>query len=184
MSDQPSINPTAAALLGLLAMAPMSGYELHGAAQSVFGDFWTVTRSQIYRELARLEQDGHVAAGEPGARARRPYSLTKAGRHAFADWVAREPGPETIRFPLLLTMTFGPWVGRDRMLEFVAAQRPAHEQRLARYDEALAADREDVPAFAAATTAFGRHYERAVLAWMDELPDLLAAAPAEPTDTP
>jgi hypothetical protein len=32
-----------------------------------------------------------------------------------------------------------------------------------------------------ATVAFGIHYERAVLAWMDELPELLAGVPTAAT---
>ncbi|MDQ3095497.1 MAG: hypothetical protein M3Q82_06005 [Actinomycetota bacterium] len=37
--------------------------------------------------------------------------------------------------------------------------------------------------FVGATVAFGIHYERAVLAWMDELPELLAGVPTEATDS-
>ncbi|MGH3500967.1 MAG: PadR family transcriptional regulator [Nocardioidaceae bacterium] len=178
--DRP-LNPTAASLLGLLATGDMSGYQLHQTAQTVFGDFWTVTRSQIYRELATMAASGLVAAGEEGPRSRRPYHLTDTGHDAFAEWIGQEPGPEVIRFPLLMTINFGAWLGRDRLLEFAAAQRPAHESRLARYrDIAATAEEHDQP-YAGATVAFGIHYEQAVLAWMDELPALLDDVPAQAT---
>lgn len=179
----PTVNPTAAALLGLLARADMSGYDLHRTAQDVFGDFWTVTRSQVYRELARLRDNGLVTAGETGPRSRRPYALTDSGREAFGAWIAQEPGAETIRFPLLMTLTFGDWVGRERLLAFAAAQRPAHEARLAEYRRGVVDAREHGQAFSAATVAFGIRYEQAVLDWMDALPELLADVPAHPPST-
>ncbi len=182
MPEPKPLNATAAALLGLLSYGEMSGYELYRTADTVIGDYWTVTRSQVYRELAAMSAAGLVAAGDQGPRARRPFALTDEGRSAFAAWIVREPAPEVIRFPLLLTLNFGAWVGRDRALEFASRQRATHEQRLAGYLEVAAAAAEHGQPFIGATVAFGIHYERAVLAWMDELPDLLSDVPAEPTE--
>src|SRR3982751_2431193 len=58
------VNATAAALLGLLEGGPATGYALVGAAQEFFGDFWTITRSQVYRELAAMAERGLVTAGD------------------------------------------------------------------------------------------------------------------------
>jgi DNA-binding PadR family transcriptional regulator len=84
----------------------MSGWDLCATAEAVIGDFWSLTRSQVYRELAALAKAGLVIAGEAGSRERRPYRLTPAGRSAFRRWLVTEPGPEQIRDPLLLTMSF------------------------------------------------------------------------------
>jgi len=167
------LNPTAASLLGFLHAGDYSGYDLVGVAQLFIGDFWTLTRSQVYRELKALAERGLVEAGEAGPRARRPYRLTQAGRSAFAEWVAQPPGTEQIRYPLLLTISFGSWLGPERLLELVAEHRGLHEERLRSY-LALDADAtvEHEP-YQRATLAFGIHYERAVLAWMDELPGIL-----------
>ena len=48
------LNATAGALLGLLRNGPRLGYDLMAEAEIVIGGFWTITRSQIYRELADL----------------------------------------------------------------------------------------------------------------------------------
>src|SRR5690348_4915463 len=77
------VNATAAALLGLLDDGPATGYDLVGAAQEFLGDFWTVTRSQVYRELAAMADRGLVTAGAAGPRDRRPYQVTAEGRAAF-----------------------------------------------------------------------------------------------------
>ena len=170
MADR-SLNPTAASLLGLLHERPMSGYELAATAQHVIGDFWTLTRSQVYRELAWMAEDGLVTAGERGARDRVAYTLTEVGREAFAGWIVRPPGPETIRHPLLLTLSFGSHVPPERLAAFLRAHREAHVERLRAY-EAEAVD-DDAPSdpYRAATLAFGLAYERATAAWFDALPE-------------
>jgi len=173
--DATDLNATAASLLGFLHGGEYSGYELVGVAELVIGDFWSLTRSQVYRELAALADRGLIVAGEKGPRARRRYRLAPAGRAAFKRWVGQPPGPEQIRYPLLLTIAFGSFLSRERLLEFASEHRTVHEVRLAAYAE-LQAVGGDADPYARATLAFGVHYERAVLAWMDELPALLTGA--------
>ena len=171
------LNPTAASLLGFLHEGDYSGYELVGVAERTIGNFWSLTRSQVYRELATLAERGLVEAGETGPRARRPYRLTQVGRDAFAAWVAQPPGSEQIRHPLLLTLSFGAALPPERLREFLDEHRRQHAKRLAGY-EAVPAEA-DLDPWRLATLAFGIHYERAVLAWMDELPGIVGdAAPA------
>ena len=111
------LNSTAASLLGFLHEGPMTGWDLVAIAQRRIGDFWSLTQSQVYRELAAMAEADLVRAGERGPRDRQPYELTDAGRAAFREWLNREPGAETIRFPLLLMLVFG------RHLEPGRAQR-------------------------------------------------------------
>lgn len=173
--DRP-LNATAASLLGLLHYGPMSGWDLAATAQTVIGDFWSLTQSQVYRELARMADAGLVEAGEPGRRDRRPYTLTDAGRAAFAEWIDQEPGRELIRFPLLLTLSFGRHLPPERLAAFVETHRAVHAQRLADYETQHAAARAagaDADPYALATLEFGLAYERAVLDWIDRLPRII-----------
>jgi DNA-binding PadR family transcriptional regulator len=165
------LNPTAASLLGFLHAGAATGDELLSVAEVLIGDFWHLTRSQVYRELAALAERGLVEAGEPGPRSRRAFELTAAGREAFAHWLAEPPGAEQIRYPLLLTLAFGGHLEGERLRGHLAVHRAEHAARLARYTEMEAAGGLD--AYQRATLGFGLHYERAVLAWMDELPQLL-----------
>ncbi|AXK84427.1 PadR family transcriptional regulator [Nocardia farcinica] len=164
------LNSTAASLLGFLHEGPMSGWDLVTVAQERIGDFWTITQSQVYRELAAMAEAGLVEKGEAGARDRTPYHLTEAGRAAFLEWVVRDPGAETIRVPLLLTMHFGRHVDPERLAVIIAANREIHQARLNRY---LAEECAGMPPHQRATLEFGIGYERAVLAWFDRLPELL-----------
>lgn len=168
------LNSTAASLLGFLHEGPMSGWDLVTLAQERIGDFWTITQSQVYRELATMSADGLVVKGETGARERTPYHITDAGREEFAAWIARDPGAETIRVPLLLTLSFGNHLDRTQLDPFIEAGRRVHRERLERY---LAEDTETLPPHRRATLEFGIAYERAVLDWFDRLPGILDSAP-------
>ncbi len=113
---------------------------------------------------------GLVAAGEIGPRERRPYRLTEAGRWAFTAWLEGEPGPEQIRYPLLLTMAFGEHLAPERLATFVAAHRPVHAARLEGYEALRGEAGDGLGAYASATLDFGIRSERAVLDWFDHLP--------------
>lgn len=178
------LNATAASLLGFLHEGPRTGWDLVATAQQRIGDYWTITQSQVYRELASMAANGLVAVGEPGPRDRKPYRLTDAGREAFAAWIVRDPGLEQIRFPLLLTMNFARHLPPDRLREIVERQRVLHAERLAGYERqasALPADRSTLSSddrYRAATLDFGLRYERAVVDWFDGLDVPAVGVPA------
>jgi DNA-binding PadR family transcriptional regulator len=167
-----ALNATAASLLGFLHERPMTGWDLVSTAERVIGDFWSLTRSQVYRELSAMAAAGLVEAGERGRRDSRPYAITNAGRAAFADWVARAPGQETIRFPLLLTIVFGRHLPARRLAAMVEEHRARHASQLAEYEKLHedAAGAEEPDPYAMATLEFGLAYERAVLEWFEKLP--------------
>jgi DNA-binding PadR family transcriptional regulator len=166
------LNSTAASLLGYLADGPSSGYDLAASIEKSIGYFWNVTRSQIYRELRALEEAGLVRAGKAGARERRPYTRTAAGRAAFDAWLARMPGDELIRFPLLLTVFFGDRVPPRELARMLRDHRARHENRREEYRKILAGPGSGGAcenAMAARTARFGLMYEDALLAWFASL---------------
>jgi hypothetical protein len=126
----------------------------------------------VYRELRNLGARGLVEAGAPGPRDRRPFAVTDAGRQAFAAWIARDPGPEQMRFPLLVTLWFGRHLGPDVLAQVVDAQRAEHGARLAKYERAM-----DEPAtrdpYVGAVVDFGVRYERMLLEWLDTLDEVV-----------
>ena len=97
-------------LLGLLTIAPMSGYDLRQAIRSSVGHFWNESYGQIYPNLKRLEAAGCVTAKterQTGKPERHIYSITKEGRARLAAWLEIEPQPEIPRNELLLKLFFG-----------------------------------------------------------------------------
>jgi DNA-binding PadR family transcriptional regulator len=169
-----TLNATSASLLGFLHEGPMTGWDLVATAQQRIGDFWSLTQSQVYRELTAMAEAGLVEAGDPGPRARRPYALTDAGREAFGKWLEDDVTEELIRSPLLLVVMFGRHVPPDRLAEVIASHRRLHTQRLALYEKQLDEPPTGEPdPYAAATLDYGVRYERAVMSWFDALPEVI-----------
>lgn len=151
----------------------MTGWELVATAEERIGAFWSLTRSQVYRELAAMATTRLVEAGELGPRDRRPYAITAAGRTAFRRWIETVPAPEQIRYPLLLALGFGEHLSRGTLARFLEVHRAAHEERLAQYRAEAPTVRARGGVYAAAVLDFGIHYEEAVLAWFEALPEQL-----------
>jgi DNA-binding PadR family transcriptional regulator len=164
------INPTAGSVLGFLAnLGPMTGWQLNQAVEHSIGNFWNVTRSQVYRELRDLASRGLVVAGEAGPRDRVPYRITEAGRQALRAWIAKEPKEDLIRHRLLLTVFFADHLPDARLEQILGDQRRRHEERLARYrslQHELESECESERPMVA-TLRFGIAYEEMVLAWLD-----------------
>ncbi|MGD0441085.1 MAG: PadR family transcriptional regulator [Acidimicrobiales bacterium] len=180
MDSQGGLNSTQAALLGLLRMhGPMTGGEMTGgelvrAAKLMIGDYWTITRSQVYRELGVLADQGLLAAGLPGPREARPFRLTEAGEAAFLAWLDQEPGEDTVRLPILLAVLFGGALPHNRLAEILDGYESRHRENLDRYrslEAELASAKVDL--YSRATLSFGIFYEEAVLRWLESLPPAL-----------
>jgi DNA-binding PadR family transcriptional regulator len=158
------LNATQGSLLGFLCDGPKTGWDLLRQVEGGLDRFWNITSSHVYRELRALEERGLVKAGDPGARERRPFRISAAGRRAFRDWIAQPPAPEQIRFPLLVTLWFARYNDPGTLAAFVEESRQDHEQRLTLYEEAeraLSADDDRM-----SVVRFGIGYERCVLAWL------------------
>jgi DNA-binding PadR family transcriptional regulator len=163
------LNPTAASLLGLLShRSPRTGWELSRAFEESIGQFWSITRSQVYRELRTLAERGMIEMGASGVRDRRECTITPLGRAAFKEWIARTPAQEQIRFPLLLMTFFGDAVPPERLREACTTQRRVHAERLAAYEGLL--PHVQAEAYPALALDFGIRFERTVLGWIDDLP--------------
>lgn len=174
------LNATAASLLGFLHEGPMSGWDLVARAEERIGKFWSLTQSQVYRELSKMADAGLVEPGERGARDKRLFEITDTGREAFADWVETPPGTENIRFPLLLTLVFGEHVTPHRLQNFLDRHRTVHADRLAEYlkqRDAIPQTYQLEDPYSIATLDFGIRYEQAVLEWFDNLPSTIREKP-------
>jgi DNA-binding PadR family transcriptional regulator len=169
------INATAASILGLLAREPLSGWEIFAEFECSIGQFWSITRSQIYREIQTLAGGGLLVIGASGARERRVCTITAAGRETFRIWIAAMPGDNLIRFPLLLTTFFGDALPLETLSSICVEHRRKHAAQLAAYEAQLPEALAQAP-FPAQALRFGIAYERTVLAWIDDLPWLAAPA--------
>jgi DNA-binding PadR family transcriptional regulator len=177
--NDPAINSTAASLLGFLHDGPQTGWDLVARAEQVIGPYWSLTRSQVYRELANMAARGLITPGPAGRRDARPYTLTGAGREAFAQWAARGPGPATMRLPLLLFVTLGRHIDPEHLAAMLRDQRRRQAAMLTAYRtarERLAEAGSDP--YLLATLDYGIAVTRTTIRWIDRLPAEIAAGKA------
>lgn len=83
------------ALLALLDVGPMTGYDLARVFSDSVKFAWRANHSQIYPELRTMEKEGFIVANEVerGSRAtKREYTITDLGREELVRW-AEEPFP-------------------------------------------------------------------------------------------
>jgi DNA-binding PadR family transcriptional regulator len=163
----PELNATAAALLGLLHDGPKTGGQLVSAARERFGGFFSVTRSQVYRELPALSAAGLVRLGRQGARSSQEYAITAAGRKAFRTWLSADVEPDQLRSPLILRLVQSASLSPKQRGELVSQARQGYTARL---DAARAAGRAAGDPYAKAAADFGVNYARAVLKLLDAIP--------------
>ncbi|MGH9096494.1 MAG: PadR family transcriptional regulator [Acidimicrobiales bacterium] len=167
------LNATQGSLLGFLHDGPKTGWDLLQQVEAGLDRFWNITSSHVYRELRVLETRGLVKAGEPGSRERRPFTITPAGRRAFRAWIARPPGTEQIRFPLLVTLWFARHLEPDVLAGFLESSRQDHEHRISLYREverSLVAGDDRLPVI-----RFGLAYEQSILDWLADTASRQAA---------
>jgi DNA-binding PadR family transcriptional regulator len=164
------------AVLGLLSLGPMSGYDLKQLSEWSVGHFWREGYGQIYPTLRQLEKQRLVTKRtqrQKGKPDRNEYSLTNAGRTRLKEWLAQPANPEVPRNELLLKMFFGGLVPgvvtRGHLQEY--KQRRKQDLRVyAEVRQRLEREQKNHPdrLFWEMTLSHGEHVARAHLAWCDE----------------
>ncbi|MBI3212686.1 MAG: PadR family transcriptional regulator [Mycobacterium sp.] len=123
------------AALGLLAQRPGSGYDLLGRFQHSMANVWPATQSQLYGELNKLADSGLIEVTAIGARGRKEYRVTDAGRAELLRWITHpDDDPPTRRPDVLRVFLLGEIPAADARAYAVAFAEHA-ETELARYEQ-------------------------------------------------
>ncbi|SDG56630.1 PadR family transcriptional regulator [Microbacterium pygmaeum] len=97
------------ALLALLRVGPLSGYDLQKQFSLSVGHVWHAPDSQIYPELRKMETEGLIEGEEQtrGQRGtRRVYHVTDAGQSAYAEWMRSPLDYQRVRDPAHLRAAY------------------------------------------------------------------------------
>jgi DNA-binding PadR family transcriptional regulator len=163
----PAVNATAAALLGLLHDGPMTGGQLVAVAGERFGSFFSVTRSQVYRELPALAEAGLLKLGKLGPRASQQYAITGPGKRAFKAWLTGGSGSDALRSPLVLRLLHAGTLTVRQRAELV---RTGRETFGARLDAARVTARGERDPYRKAVADFAVAHARAMVKLLDSIP--------------
>jgi len=171
------------AILACLTERPMTGYELAKTFDASIGFFWKANHQQIYRELSRLRDRGHVQAREvlqSGKPNKLVYTLTEEGRAALRHWAARPSSPASIKDDLLVRLYALESIDIEPLRADLMARLEHHRDRFARYERIL---NKRFPQGIAAPADVGKllglrvglRHERTVAEWCEEALEALSA---------
>lgn len=157
------------AILGLLSITPMSGYDVGRAFQSSVAHFWYADQSQIYRTLGRLAE-AHLITTEvfrqDGKPDRKVHSLTDAGEAELSAWLVAPLDKEQPKEPFLARLFFASRLGRDGVLDLID-QREAQTRALIDTLSSTDASGGDLGAMLrTATLHYGIAHAETELAWL------------------
>ena len=164
------------AILGMLSIEPMSGYDIKKEVERSISNFWTESYGQIYPVLKKLIAEKSVTrtvereAGKPD---RHVYSLTAKGRQELRRWLRQDFAPKIQRDEFLLKLFFGEEIPATANIAHVERFRARQRETLERYraveKEIMAkyADNSNAP-YWLMTVRYGQHLSRALLQWSDK----------------
>jgi len=169
-------NKSKYALLGVLSLGPMSGYDLKKTIEYSVGYFWKENYAQIYPMLKVLEREGLAVSStekQEGRPDRHVYTITEHGLDELRRWLAEPFEMQVERNELLLKLFLGDLVQVSTSIEHVQSYRARHVQLLQVYEQTEAhlretmAHHEQLP-YWLITLSYGRHIAHALLAWSEE----------------
>jgi len=164
------------AILGMLSICPMSGYDIKKGVEESISNFWSESYGQIYPILKKLVAEALVTktverqAGKPD---RHVYELTGKGRQELHRWLGAGVVPKVQRNEFLLKLFFGEEVAATTNLKPVEKYREVQLQLLEKYDALegdIKAKYADAPGFAywLMTLQYGKCVSHALVEWCDK----------------
>ena len=169
------VNKSQYALLGMLTLGPMSGYDMKKLFDGSLRNFWTESYGQIYPILRRLVAQGWATLKEDpqgGKLDRKVYAITAKGRAALQKWLQEPTEAPGFRLEILLKLFFGPEVPVEVSRRQVLAFREIAVETLESYKSIEAGLRQDKSGhpgqpYWMITLDYGRTYFEGVIAWCD-----------------
>jgi PadR family transcriptional regulator, regulatory protein AphA len=171
------LSQTARVILGMLELGQKTGYEIKALVDDSTRFFWPASYGRIYPELRRLEKAGLVRSRDDprGARPRRVFALTAAGRKALRDWLESS---DELAFEMrdegLLKFFFSDALPREAALANLRAMRLRHERVVSRLSELEPFAREEYGGFPYLTLQGGIELHGLFVDWCRRMEDRVA----------
>jgi len=175
MNADLSVSPLSLAILGLISLQPLSGYDLRKCFATTPMGHFSASPGAVYPALGRLEKAGWIQGAQDDRqelRPRRMFSLTEEGKAILVAYLSRGITREDVIWrldELLLRFSFmGHWVTKARVKRFLIQ----FGQEACRYVEVLRAQRASFPDLPSATARLALEYGieqyQAAVRWADQ----------------
>lgn len=169
-------NKSKYAVLGMLGIHPMSGYDIKKKFEQGMENFWRESYGQIYPILKSLVKAGLAVKQverQEGKPERHLYAITPLGRKELLDWLRRPVDPELLRIEILLKLFYGRQISVAENIGHVQHYRENYrhlDERLLGIERHLKTEHADHPEldYFLITLSYGRHMAKAITEWCDE----------------
>ena len=169
-------NKSKYAIMGILSMGSMTGYDIKKRFEKSLSYFWSESYGQIYpilKNLAKQRLATRSIKKQTGKPDRHIYALTDKGRKALQEWMIQPVGRQIGRHEILLKLFFGQKISLADNIRQVEHFRKLQSQKLKEIkatEEVLKGDHKDNPnlTYWLMTVRYGQYVNRAYLRWSDE----------------
>src|SRR3954451_2654391 len=162
-------NPTAYVILGMLAWAPRSGYDIKAHVDRSTRFFWAASYGQIYPELRRLSDAGLIEGTEEpqGGRPRTVYRLTEDGEAALQAWLGSPPEVFEMRHEGMLKVFFADALPPRERVQRLRDMEVQHRAKVVALREVEAGADKDPASSAYTVLRFGIAFNEWVADWCE-----------------
>lgn len=130
---------TKLAILGLLTMKPLSGYEIKKLIEKSIGHFWSESNGQLYPTLNKLLKAQLISLSEKSAKGKKIsllYSITKEGLALVKEWLKESTERKNVhRDEELLKLFFGMSTSKERSINLLEARKQRIQEKLNHFKE-------------------------------------------------
>ncbi|MGD1897017.1 MAG: PadR family transcriptional regulator [Phormidesmis sp.] len=181
------------AILAALFNQPCSGYDLVKRFNKSVECFWSASHQQIYKALAKLEEEGHVSS-EKIEQENRPnkklYTVTDSGRQDLQQWIGEtETEIVPLKSDLLVKLSAGHTVPTETLINALDTYYQQHRDKLKSY-QAVSKQYAQVPElsresqFQYLALRAGIRQQLAWVAWCEEAMGFLGQPVKQPVIKP
>ncbi|MDX1959865.1 MAG: PadR family transcriptional regulator [Leptospiraceae bacterium] len=162
------------AILGMISLKPMSGYEIKQSIESSIGYFWQESYGQIYPILKELHTEKLVTSKTRKvgkANEKIVYRITEKGEKELTTWLEEQYEEESYRNELLLKLFFGKKVSLEKNLSQLAKRKKSIEQNIEHFESLYQKTKETLAKnknlnYWLSTLEYGIEIKKAELRWL------------------
>jgi len=164
------------AILGILSLGPISGYDIKKVFQRSVANFWNESYGQIYPLLRTLVAEGLATRSiqkQLGRPDRHIYAITDKGSGELQRWLMEPVKDQVGRIEIALKLFFGHQVevaDNIRQVEHFREMRDRELKALIGIEERLKVEQANKPnlIYMLMTVSYGQHVTQALLQWCEE----------------
>jgi len=128
-------NTTKYAILGLLTIEPLSGYEMKKLIKESLAYFWSESNGQIYPTLNQLLKDHWIVVSNTTSSSKKStrYAITEQGSKELQIWMQKDIEKSVHRDENLLKLFFGANVPKQESIRRLESRQEKLTEKLNEY---------------------------------------------------